>query len=72
MNFFEEIVEVAHKNGVKFTFDTDCCATGCKKVAIWEKEITHQTEGDMTLDLCEKHMNEFDENKPFNVEVKSK
>ena len=68
--FFEEIVERAHKDGVKFSFDKDCMVKNCKLPAIWDQFITHPTEGKMKLVLCQKHIDDFDANKPFEVVIK--
>ena len=68
--FFSKIIALAHKNGVKFTFDTDCQVKGCEEIAKWEQEIHHQEQGKMTLELCDKHMKDFDNDKCFEVEMK--
>ena len=66
--FFEKIVELAHEDGVKFTFD--CQVKGCNGLVRWEQDITHQEHGKMTLALCDKHMKDFDKNIPFEVEMR--
>jgi len=47
-------------------------AKGCKNLAKWDQDITHALEGKMTLELCDKHMKDFDKNKVFSIEVKKK
>lgn len=69
--FFKKIIERAHKDGVKFTFDDDCQVKGCKLPALWELKITHPTVGKMKLDLCGNHLKDFDNDKPFEVEMKA-
>ena len=71
-NFFEKIVKVAHQDGIKFTFDTDCQVKGCNEISEWEQDITHQEQGKMKLHLCNKHMADFDADIGFEVEVKIK
>ena len=67
-----KIIDYCHKQGIKFTFDKDCMVQGCKKLSKWEQDITHQQEGKITLHLCQKHMNDFDKNIVFKIEVQKK
>ena len=65
----EKIIDFCHKEGIKFTFDTDCQVKGCDKVAEWEQDVTHQKEGKLTLHLCQKHTDDFDKDFTLEIEV---
>lgn len=69
MNLGKELIDYCHKQGVKFTFDSDCMVKGCNKIAVWDQTITHQTEGKMVLELCQKHIDDFDKDISFDIEV---
>ncbi len=68
-NIGNKIIDFCHKEGIKFSFDSDCQVKGCDKVAVWNQDVTHQKEGKMVLELCEKHMNDFDKDFTLEIEV---
>ena len=73
-NIGKEIIDFAHKQGIRFTFDSECDVikdgVRCKNIAEWAQDITHQTEGKMKLDLCQKHLDDFDKDICFDVILK--
>ncbi len=69
MNIPNKIIDLCHKEGLRFSFDKDCMVLNCKKLAVWDQDITHQLEGKIKLELCDKHMKDFDENKSFRIEM---
>ena len=69
MNLFEKIVKQASKDGIQFKGVDYCIAQKCNNVAEWEQEITHNTEGKINMNLCEKHMKAFNDDKSFNIEI---
>lgn len=64
---FDKIIDQAHKDGIKFTFDSDCDVLNCQNVSEWNQTITHPTEGKMILNLCQKHQDDFDKDISFQV-----
>jgi len=66
-NIGQKIIEHCHKQGIRFSFDSECDVLKCKRVVEWEQEITHPKEGKMVINLCEKHMQDFDNDVSFEV-----
>lgn len=69
MNFAEKIIDQAWKDGIRFTFSKECQVINCKEISKWQQDIVHQLEGKLTLELCDKHMKDFDKNISFRIGV---
>ncbi len=72
MNMPEKIIDIMHREGIRFTFDKNCQVLNCTELSKWQQDITHTLEGKLTLELCDKHMKDFDKNISFRIEVKKK
>jgi len=69
----EDIIEHCHKNGVKFTFDSDCQVKlpdgkKCPNVATWEQKIKIGKQW-RWIDLCDEHIKPFEEGQDIELQI---
>jgi len=67
----ENIIEQAHKDGVRFTFDVNCSAKDCPNLSEWEQPMFYNgTKKKFTLHLCNTHQDMLDNDEEFEAEIK--
>jgi hypothetical protein len=67
---FEKIIEQAHKDGVRFTFDVNCNAIKCPNLAEYEQPMVfNDSRKKFVLNLCYAHQVMLDNDEEFEAKV---